>query len=71
MASMVHVRYEGESVEYEQGEDIDVGPLSSDQEVRTAVAALTGAPLAKLDNFMVDRNEATGDVTLRPQAVFG
>lgn len=75
--SQVHVRFEGQSLDY-PFESIDVGELSTDQEVKqnvaTAMASDLDRPsdtiLVKLSNFRLDRN-STGDITLRPQASFG
>ena len=69
MASEVHVRYEGRSLDI-TFDDLDLGELSTDAEVRRAVAGFLEVPTNKLANFSVDRTEE-GDVTLRPQAVFG
>lgn len=66
----VHIRFEGRSYDTSFA-DLDIGDLSSDAEVREKVAAHLEAPPAKLANYEVDRNEETGDITLRPQAVFG
>jgi len=68
--AQVHLRYEGNSWDWDM-EDLDLGDLSSDRDVKTAVAAALDAPPGKLDNFTLDRNEETKDITLRPQAVFG
>jgi len=51
--------------------DLDIGELSSEAEVRQAVARHLEAPPAKLAQFAIDKNAETGDITLRPQAVFG
>ena len=75
--SQVHVRFEGQALDY-PFESIDVGELSTDQEVKqnvaTAMASDLDRPsdtiLVKLSNFRLDRN-STGDITLRPQASFG
>ena len=66
----VHVRYEGQSMDFSMI-DLDVGDLSTDQQIRRAVAGALDQPATKFDNFMLDRNAESGDVTLRPQAVFG
>ena len=68
--SMLHVRYEGQSHDVDMSE-LDLGDLSTDATVRVAVARHINVPEAKLAGFAVDRNTATGDLTLRPQAVFG
>lgn len=64
----VHVRYDGQSYDF-TFEQLDVGDLSSDGQIREAVASALDSPVAKLNNFTVDRQ---GDeITLRPQASFG
>lgn len=73
MSGTLHIRYDGQSLDLAI-RDLDVGDLSTDQEVRQAVsthleAQGTHAPISKLNNFRVDRE---GDnITLRPNAVFG
>lgn len=66
----IHVRFNGRSIDLNLGE-IDVGVNSTDDQVRVAVAQHLGVPPVKLQAFAVDRNPATGDLTLRPEAVFG
>ena len=68
--SQVHVMYNGESLDLEQAE-LDIGALSSDTEIRQAVAESLEVPVSKLSSFSVDKNTETGDITLRPQASFG
>jgi hypothetical protein len=65
----IHIRYEGRSVDIYQ-DQLDIGSLSADEQVRQAVAEHLGAPPTKLRNFVIDRHES-GEMTLRPQAVFG
>ncbi len=67
---MLHVRHDGGSFDVPLTV-IDLGDLSNDQQVREAAANHLGVPVAKLQNYAVDRNNDTGDITLRPQAVFG
>lgn len=67
---MVHIRYDGRSIDLPL-QQLDLGDLSSDRQVRHAVANHLGQPTEKFANFVVDRNKTTGDITLRPQAVFG
>jgi hypothetical protein len=69
-APQIHIRYEGQSLDISLN-DLDVGVLSNDEQIRTAVATHLNVPLTKLRNFAIDRNEATGHLTLRPEAVFG
>jgi hypothetical protein len=67
---VVHVRYDGRSVDL-PFHNLDLGDLSSDREVRTAVANRLNQPVRKFDHYTVDRNKRSGDITLRPQAIFG
>lgn len=67
---VVHVRYDGQSLDL-PFQQLDLGDLSTDRDVRTAVANRLQQPARKFDNYVVDRNQATGHITLRPQAVFG
>ena len=66
----VHIRFNGISHDTDYA-DLDLSEMSSDDVVREAVATYLDAPLGKLENFVVDRNPTTGDLTVRPQAVFG
>lgn len=68
--SALHIRYEGRSVDLAL-EDLDIGDLSSESQIRQVVAQHLDVPQTKLNNFAIDRNAETGDITLRPQAVFG
>jgi len=65
----LHIRFEGRSIDVPLNE-LDVGDRSTDDQVRTAVADHLGVPLGKLRAFAIDR-AATGEMTLRPEAVFG
>ena len=67
---VVHVRFDGQSLDL-PFHQLDLGDLSSDRDVRTAVANRLNQPARKFDHYVVDRNKRTGHVTLRPQAVFG
>lgn len=66
----LHIRYEGQSIDLPLS-DADLGDLSEDSEVREAAARYLDVPVDKFNAFNVDRNKETGDMTLRPQAVFG
>lgn len=74
---MIHVRYEGHSYDFRE-EEVDVGDLSTDAEVRNAVAGALSEVSSlsvdqvrnKLRDFAIDRG-TPGELTLRPQAVFG
>lgn len=65
-----HIMYDGQTYDVNM-DDLDVGVLSTDQEIRNAISEKEGIPLNKINRYMIDRNEETGNVTLRPEAVFG
>ncbi len=65
----VHVRFEGRSWDFE-GSQLNISLASTDAEVRQAVARALEVPVAKLAVYVVERY-ANGNITLRPQAVFG
>jgi hypothetical protein len=66
---LIHVRYEGRSWDLVAAQ-FGVSPGSSDVEVREAVARYLEVPVVKLAVYVVERY-ANGNITLRPQAVFG
>ena len=66
----LHIRFEGRSIDVPLNE-LDIGDRSTDEQVRTAVADHLGVPIGKLRAFAIDRNAASGEMTLRPEAVFG
>jgi hypothetical protein len=65
---MLHIRYQGQSQDIEL-EDLDLGDMSTDQEVKEAVANYFNKPFDTIADFSVDRHD--GEITLRPQAIFG
>ena len=67
--TVVHIRFEGRSLDIPQGE-LDVGTASSDNEIKRALARYLEVPEAKLRDYVIDRHE-TGNMTVRPEAVFG
>ncbi len=66
----VHVMYGGVSYDIDFTE-IDLPHDATDARLREAVANFLNQPPAKLTNFVIDRNVQTGDITMRPQAIFG
>jgi hypothetical protein len=66
---VVHIRFDGRSIDVPQS-DLDVGPASSDNEVKHALARYLETPESSLRDYVVDRHE-TGNMTVRPEAVFG
>ena len=65
----VHILYGGLSNNIDMS-SLDVGDISTDTQIREAVAAYLEVPNSKMANYEVDRSPS-GDVTLRPQANFG
>ena len=66
---MVHVRFEGQSWSL-AFHVLDLGHLSTDQEVRRALAHYFDVAVRKFAPYVVDRH-ANGNITVRPEAVFG
>jgi hypothetical protein len=66
---VVHIRFEGRSLDIPLTE-IDLGPRSSDADIKCAVARNLEISEDRLRDHVVDRHE-TGNMTVRPQAVFG
>ena len=67
--AVLHVRFDGRSYDIPLN-DLDVGPESGDREIKRALARHLEVPEAKLRDYTVDRHE-TGNLTVRPEAVFG
>jgi hypothetical protein len=67
--TVVHIRFEGRSLDIAEG-DLDVGAASSDNEIKRALARYLEVPEGKLRDYVIDRHE-TGNLTVRPEAVFG
>ena len=67
--SVVHIRFDGRSLDIPQG-NLDVGAASSDNEIKRALARHLEVPEAKLRDYVIDRHD-TGNMTVRPEAVFG
>ncbi len=65
----LHVRYNGHSVDLFLS-DLDLGPYSEDRAILRAVADYLGIHYSELQYHAVDRH-ATGNLTVRPQAVYG
>jgi hypothetical protein len=67
--AVLHVRFEGHSRDVALA-DLDVGPHSGDAAIKQALARHLGVAEARLRDYVVDRHE-TGNLTVRPEAVFG
>jgi hypothetical protein len=68
-AGVVHVRFAGRSFDVATA-SLGVGPLSSDLDVKRALARHLEVDAARLSDCVVDRH-ANGNLTVRPEAVFG
>ena len=66
---MIHVRFAGQSHRIESSR-LDVGSLSSDNEIKQALAKYFHVPVAKFTAYVVERHD-NGNITIRPEAVFG
>jgi hypothetical protein len=65
----LHIRFEGQSWDL-LCQDLDIGQLSADQEVRQAVAGYFDVAPGRFQAYVVERH-ANGNMTVRPEAVFG
>jgi hypothetical protein len=68
-AALLHIRFDGRSLDIPLG-DLDVGQVSSDAEIKQAIAQYLEVPVEKFRHYVVDRHD-TGNLTVRPEAVFG
>jgi hypothetical protein len=66
---VLHIRFDGRSFDIPLG-DLDVGALSADADVKRALAGYLNVAEEKFRDYVVDRHE-TGNLTVRPEAVFG
>lgn len=67
--ALLHVRYSGRSFDIPLSR-LDIGPLSDDGQVKRMVAAYVEVPADKFSSYVIDRHP-NGNLTLRPEAVFG
>ena len=66
---MIHVRNDGRSLDL-LAEDLRVTAVMSDREIRQAVARRVDVALDAFEDLVVDRRPS-GDIVLRPEAVYG
>jgi hypothetical protein len=66
---IAHIRFEGQSVDLPLVE-LGVGETASNDDIKQAAARYLKVHAARLRDYAVDRHES-GNVTVRPQAVFG
>jgi hypothetical protein len=69
MKALLHVRFNGQSFDLPL-ETLDLGSGSSEREVKQRVASNLEVDVSRLRDYVVDRH-ANGNMTLRPEAVFG
>lgn len=65
----VHIRFDGRSWDVPL-RTLDIGDASSDDDVREALAGYLEVPVRKLASYVVERH-ASGNMSVRPEAVFG
>ena len=68
-SAVVHIRFDGRSLDIVQS-DLDVGAASTDNDIKRALARYLEVPEAKFRDYVIDRHD-TGNMTVRPEAVFG
>ena len=67
--AVLHLRFEGRSRDIAL-DVLDVGSASNDEAIRGAVARFLDVPASRFAGYVVERHE-NGNMTLRPEAVFG
>ena len=67
--TFLHARFDGISQDIPLAE-LDLGPFSSEEEVKSVLAAHLGVSPSKLAPYVVERH-VSGNLTVRPEAVFG
>jgi hypothetical protein len=66
---VVHVRFAGRSVDVPLA-GLGLGGTPTDAQIRRSLAVHLEVPLSRLEDHVIDRHP-NGNVTLRPEAVFG
>ena len=67
--AVIHVRFAGKSLDVPMDRlDLTAGP--GDEQIKRALAAYLEVPYPRLVDYVVDRH-SDGNLTLRPEAVFG
>jgi hypothetical protein len=65
----LHVRFEGRSYDFNTAE-FNLNPQPTDAEVRLALALFFEVPIGRLAPYVIERH-GNGNLTVRPEAVFG
>jgi len=66
---VAHIRFEGRSLDVRLTE-LALTESAGEAEIKQAVACYLEVPVTRLRGYVIDRHE-TGNVTIRPEAVFG
>ena len=66
---MVHVRFEGRSLDYSEAV-IGIHASMSDEQIKNRVAQHLDVALNKVALYVIDRSPS-GDLIIRPEAVYG
>ncbi len=67
--AVIHIRFDGRSLDVPLAELVGADTVN-DHDIKRAVARHLEVSEARLRDYVIDRHE-TGNVTIRPQAVFG
>jgi hypothetical protein len=68
-APVIHVRFAGRSFDVPLPQ-LDIGRDTPDRQVKRTLAGYLDVNEGRLDDYVIDRH-ANGNLTLRPEAVFG
>ena len=69
METMLHARFDGKSFDIPVIK-LDIGSDSSDRQVKAALAWYLDIAESRLRDYVVERHD-NGNLTVRPEAVFG
>ena len=67
--AVLHVRFAGRSLDIPLS-TLDIGPVSDDGQVKRMVAGHMEVGVERFHDYVVDRHR-NGNLTLRPEAIFG
>ena len=69
MHPVLHLRYDGRSLDLPLA-DLDLGPAATNEQVVSTLARYLEISPVTLRDYAVDRHQ-TGNMTVRPNAVYG
>jgi hypothetical protein len=69
MERLIHIRFEGKSFDIPIVQ-LDIGNESTERQIKTALANYLDVADSRLGNYVVEVHES-GNITVRPEAVFG